>query len=73
MVLTLKKLEHCGMIQTYWRSARTADEPGFLIIDRIMEKHLSGVVTYRKPVIRIISVRRSHVEEVILYESQGIR
>ncbi|PIE52984.1 toxin [Candidatus Fermentibacteria bacterium] len=49
--------------------ARTVDEPRFLIIGRIRGKHWSGVVTYRESVIRIISVRRSRKEEVILYES----
>lgn len=49
--------------------ARTVDEPRFLIIGRIKGKHWSGVVTYRNSVTRIISVRRSRVEEVILYES----
>ena len=50
-------------------TARTVDEPRFLIIGRIKGKHWSGVVTYRNSVTRIISVRRSRVEEVILYES----
>lgn len=49
--------------------ARTVDEPRLLIIGRIKGKHWSGVVTYRNSVTRIISVRRSRVEEVILYES----
>ncbi len=49
--------------------ARTVDEPRYLIIGRIKGKHWSGVVTYRDSVIRIISVRRSRAEEVILYES----
>ncbi len=49
--------------------ARTVDEPRYLIIGRINGKHWSGVVTYRDSVIRIISVRRSRAEEVILYES----
>ncbi|MBC8453834.1 BrnT family toxin, partial [PVC group bacterium] len=39
--------------------ARTEDEPRFLVIGRIAEKHWSGVVTYRHERIRIIAVRRS--------------
>ncbi len=49
--------------------ARTIDEPRFLLIGIIMGKHWSAVITYRDSVIRIISVRRSRKEEVILYES----
>ena len=48
--------------------ARTTDEPRFLIIGRIAGAHWSGVITYRKQSIRIISVRRSRKEEVTLYE-----
>ncbi len=50
-------------------SAKTSDEPRFLIIGRISDKHWSGVITYRKGKIRIISVRRSRIEEVDIYES----
>ena len=49
--------------------AKTADEPRFLMIGRIGDKHWSAVVTHRSENIRIISVRRSRVEEVELYES----
>ncbi len=49
--------------------AKITDEPRFLIIGRIWEKYWSAVVTYRKDTIRIISVRRARVEEVVLYES----
>ena len=48
--------------------ARTSDEPRFLVIGRIRERHWSAVITYRKEVVRIISVRRSRNEEVELYE-----
>ncbi len=48
--------------------ARTTDEPRFLIIGRIGDKHWSGVITYRGSVVRIISVRRSREEEIQLYE-----
>lgn len=49
--------------------ARTEDEPRFLVIGRIAEKHWSGVVTYRHERIRIIAVRRSRKVEVEIYES----
>jgi uncharacterized DUF497 family protein len=49
--------------------ARTDDEPRFLVIGLIAEKHLSAVITYRGPNIRLISVRRARTEEVALYES----
>ena len=49
--------------------ARTEDEPRFIVIGRIANKHWSGVITYRSDAIRIISVRRSRPEEVKLYES----
>ena len=48
--------------------AKTADEPRFLMIGRIKGKHWSAVVTPRGGGIRIISVRRSRTEEVIIYE-----
>ncbi|MDD5452548.1 MAG: BrnT family toxin [Desulfovibrionales bacterium] len=47
---------------------RTSDEPGFLVIGSISEKHWSGIITYRGDKIRIISVRRSRKEEVDIYE-----
>ncbi len=49
--------------------ANTMDEPRFLVIGRIAEKHWSGIITYRSDNIRIISVRRARDEEVELYES----
>ena len=49
--------------------ARTDDEPRYLIIGLVGSKHWSAVVTYRDEKIRIISVRRSREEEVVLYES----
>lgn len=50
-------------------AAKTVDEPRYLVIGKISEKHWSGVITYRCENIRIISVRRSRKEEVDLYES----
>ena len=49
--------------------ALTVDEPRFLVIGCIAEKHWSAVITHRSANIRIISVRRSRSEEVALYES----
>lgn len=49
--------------------AKTTDKARFLIIGLIGHKHWSAVITYRGDNIRIISVRRSRVEEVNLYES----
>ncbi len=49
--------------------ARTEDEPRFVVVGMISEKHWSAVVTYRGERIRIISVRRARVEEVAIYES----
>jgi uncharacterized protein len=49
--------------------AKTEDEPRYLMIGLINEKHWSAVITYKGTVIRLISVRRSRTEEVTLYES----
>ena len=49
--------------------AITEDEPRFVVIGTIGTKHWSAIVTYRNHNIRIISVRRSRVEEVDMYES----
>lgn len=49
--------------------AKTEDEPRYLMIGLINEKHWSAVITYRGAKIRLISVRRSRTEEVALYES----
>jgi len=48
--------------------AKTTGEPRFLVIGRMQGKHWSGVITYREGRVRIISVRRSRVEEVGIYE-----
>ena len=50
-------------------TARTSDEPRYLVVGRIGETHWSGVITYREDRIRIISVRRSRDEEIEIYES----
>ena len=48
--------------------ARTSDEPRFLLIGLIGEKHWSAIVTYRGELVRLISVRRSRSEEIEIYE-----
>lgn len=62
--------------QALWNDAdcieiplKTIDEPRFLVIGRISEKHWSAIITYRSEKVRIISVRRSRKEEVEVYES----
>ena len=50
---------------------RTIDESRFLVVARIGAKHWSGIVTYRDDRIRIISIRRSRIEEIEIYESQS--
>ncbi len=48
--------------------ARTEDEPRFVVVGLIAGKHWSAVITYRGHRVRLISVRRSRVEEVAIYE-----
>ena len=48
--------------------ARDTDEPRFLVIGKIADKHWSWVITRRSERIRIISFRRSREEEMELYE-----
>lgn len=48
--------------------ARTTDEPRWLVIGKIAEKHWSTVVTHREQRVRIISARRARKEERVLYE-----
>lgn len=49
--------------------ARVEDEPRFVVVGMISEKHWTAVITYRSERVRIISVRRARVEEVAIYES----
>jgi uncharacterized protein len=49
--------------------AKTTDEPRYLVIGLLDDKHWSVVMTYRGDKIRLISVRRARAEEVALYES----
>ena len=48
--------------------ARTRGEPRLLVIARLLNKHWSAVITYRGSTLRLISVRRSRLEEIHLYE-----
>jgi uncharacterized DUF497 family protein len=48
--------------------ALTSDEERFLVIGKIERKHWSAVITPRDGNVRIISVRRSRVEEVAINE-----
>ena len=49
--------------------AKTDDEPRYLVVGLIDEKHWSAVITCRGANVRLISVRRARTEEVTLYES----
>ena len=53
--------------------ARTTDEPRTLIVGKIGSTHWAAVITQRRGRLRLISVRRARKEEVVLYESEGIR
>ncbi len=52
--------------------AKVVDEVRWLVIGKIADKHWSAVITRRGENVRLISVRRSRVEEVELYESEEI-
>ena len=49
--------------------AKTTDEPRYLMVGKILDKHWSAVITYRNENVRIISVRRARDEEIEIYES----
>ena len=51
-------------------AARAGQEPRFVVIGLIGDKHWSAVITYRGETIRLISVRRSRSSEVQLYEGE---
>jgi uncharacterized DUF497 family protein len=57
-----------GMIEV---PVATTDEPRYLVIGKIDGKHWTAVATLRGERIRIISVRRSRNNEVILYEDHN--
>ncbi|MBN1930449.1 MAG: BrnT family toxin [Desulfobacterales bacterium] len=49
--------------------AREVEEPRFMLIGKINNRHWSAIFTYRSENIRIISVRKSRIEEIKIYES----
>jgi uncharacterized protein len=61
--------DDAGMVEI---PARTTDEPRWLSIGKIDEKHWSAVFTRRGDNTRLISVRRSRDEEVAIYESEDV-
>ncbi|WP_206214732.1 MULTISPECIES: BrnT family toxin [unclassified Adlercreutzia] len=48
--------------------AKDRGEPRYLVVGMISGKHWTAIATNRGDAVRIISVRRSHEEEVRLYE-----
>jgi len=48
---------------------RSVDEIRYLVIGIIDDKHWSAVITNRNHKVRLISVRRSRIEEVNIYEN----
>ncbi|MDR4487749.1 MAG: BrnT family toxin [Nitrospirales bacterium] len=53
--------------------ATMEDEPQWVIIGKIGNKHWSAIITIRTGRIRLISVRRARLEEVEWYESEKFR
>jgi len=51
--------------------ARIIDEPRYMIVGMLGDKHWSAFFTHRDDRIRIISVRRSRRKEISLYEDQS--
>ena len=49
--------------------AKNLDEPRYLLIAKVSDKHWSAIFTIRRNKIRIISVRRSRSNERSIYES----
>jgi len=49
--------------------AKIVGESRFLVIGLILGKHWSGIITYRREKIRIISICRSRPEEVDIHEN----
>ncbi len=53
-------------------SLQSDEEIRLLVLGRINSKNYTAIITYRDTNIRIISVRRSRVKEIKLYESVRI-
>ena len=49
--------------------AKTVDENRHIVIGKINKTYWTGIITFREKNIRIISVRRSRLEEIKIYES----
>ena len=49
--------------------AKEISEPRWIAVARLEQKHWSAIFTFRGERIRIISVRRSKMKEIALYES----
>jgi|ETNmetMinimDraft_35_1059890.scaffolds.fasta_scaffold04152_4 uncharacterized DUF497 family protein len=71
--VSLTRTTSGGRLTRCWMPTRTVsqscDEPRFLVVGQIEQKHWSAIITYRDRTVRFISVRRSRSEEVELYES----
>jgi uncharacterized protein len=52
--------------------ARVLEEPRWVVIGKMRQRHWSAVITRRGDNLRIISVRRSREEEIEIYENQDI-
>jgi uncharacterized DUF497 family protein len=50
-------------------SLQNKDEERFLVFGKINAKNYTAIITYRNTNIRIISARRSRIEEVKFYEN----
>lgn len=50
--------------------ACVADQPGWVVIGKIGDKHWSAVIARRRDNIRLISVRESRDEEAEVYEGE---
>jgi len=48
--------------------ARTSDEERWLVVAKLEERCWSAIITHRGDRVRIISIRRSRIEEIKLYE-----
>jgi uncharacterized protein len=49
--------------------ARTEDETRYLALGKIENRCWSAIITFRNDKVRLISIRRSRPEEVVIYES----
>ena len=52
--------------------ARVSDEPRWVVVGKMSQKHWSAVIIRRGDNLRIISVRRPREEEIEIYENEDI-